>query len=64
MTAVDLAIGPAITSSTELDDARWRQWQAKGRADDLRFRGRLRTVVIDVAAVIVIAGALWFAFVV
>jgi hypothetical protein len=43
------------------DDARWLQWQAKGRADDARFRRRVRTILVDVAGVIAFAGALWLA---
>jgi hypothetical protein len=43
------------------DDARWRQWKAKGRADDVRFRRRVRTILVDVAGVVAFAGALWFA---
>ena len=51
-----------IDVAMESEDSRWRQWKANGRADDLRFRRRLRMVLIDVAAVIAIGGALWFAF--
>ena len=42
-------------------DARWREWQTKGRADEARFRRRLKTVMVDVAAFAAVAGALWFA---
>lgn len=41
---------------------RWDSWRAKGRADDSRFRRRLRMVVIDVAAIVAFGGAIWFAF--
>lgn len=44
------------------EDARWDRWKAKGRADDLRFHRRLKTLVVDGAAVIAFGGALWFAF--
>jgi len=44
------------------ENERWDSWRAKGRADDLRFRRRLRRVAIDVAAAIAFGGALWFAF--
>ena len=45
----------------EAEDLRWREWKARGRADDVRFRRRLRTVVVDSAAVIALCGALWYA---
>ena len=54
----------AIDVAMESEDSRWRHWKAKGRADDLRFRRRLTTVLIDVAAVVTIGGALWYAFVI
>lgn len=44
------------------EDARWRQWKVKGRADDARFGRRVRTIVVDAAAVVALGGALWFAF--
>ena len=43
------------------EDARWRQWKMKGRDDDARFQRRLRAVIINVAAIVAIGGALWFA---
>jgi len=43
------------------EDARWRQWKMKGRTDDARFQRRLKAVIINVAAVAAIGGALWFA---
>lgn len=45
----------------ELDpfDARWREWQQKGHDADARFRRRLKTVLIDVVAAVMLAGALW-----
>ena len=43
-------------------EARWRQWKMKGRTDDARFRQRLKTVIIDLAAVAAIGGGLWFAY--
>lgn len=39
---------------------RWDSWRAKGRADDLRYRHRLRLVAIDVAATVALGGAIWF----
>ena len=73
-----VAIGPPIAplpastheasvvdiSGADSDELRWRQWQAKGRADAVRFRGRLQTVLLDVTAVIAVAGAVWLAFLV
>ena len=50
----------AIPMPSEIE--RWDSWRAKGRADDLRFRRRLRMVVIDVAAAVAFGGAIWFAF--
>ena len=49
-------------SDQESEDLRWRQWKAKGREDHLRFRRKLRTVIVDGAAVAAFGGALWFAF--
>ena len=43
------------------ESERWDNWTAKGRADDVRFRHRLRMVAIDVAAVVALGAALWFA---
>jgi hypothetical protein len=43
------------------EDARWRRWKMKGRDDDARFQRRLKAVIINVAAVVAIGGALWFA---
>lgn len=57
--AMDRPVAPL--SAQESEDSRWRQWKATGRADDLRFRRRLRTVLVAGAAVIAVGGALWFA---
>lgn len=54
-------IQPAIVDEAS-NDARWRAWQLKGREDEARFRRRLRTVLIDAAAVAALAGAVWFGF--
>ena len=43
------------------EDARWRNWKQKGRVDDARFRRNLRTVLVDVAGVAALGGAVWFA---
>jgi hypothetical protein len=51
-----------LVEPIESEDARWRQWKARGRADEARFRRRLKTVVIYVAAVAALGGALWFVF--
>ena len=48
----------AVPSESE----RWDSWRAKGRADDVRYRRRLRMVLIDVAAAVAIGGAIWLAF--
>jgi hypothetical protein len=50
-----------VDVDTASEDARWRQWKAKGRADDLRFRRSMRTVLISGAGVALVA-VLWFAF--
>jgi hypothetical protein len=44
------------------ESERWNSWRAKGHAADARFRRRLRTAAIDVAATVALAGAMWFAF--
>lgn len=49
-------------ASLPTEDARWKQWKAQGRADDLRFGRRLRTILVDVVAAVAVGGALWFAF--
>lgn len=50
------------TALPELEEMRWRQWQAKGRADDARFRRMARTIFVDVAGVAAVAAGLWIAF--
>lgn len=52
--AIDEAVEPS-------DETRWRQWRAKGRADDARFRRRMRIVALDAGAIIAIGLAAWFA---
>ena len=52
----------AVTDK-ESEDARWQQWKAKGRADDARFKRRLKTVLIDGAGILVLCAALWSYFV-
>ena len=51
-----------IAGSEDSDEARWRQWKMKGRNDDARFRQRLKTVIVDLAAVVAVGSALWFAY--
>jgi hypothetical protein len=55
MTAAD------VVDTDYSDDARWRQWKSKGRDDDARFRRRLRMMIVDIAAVVAVAGAVWLA---
>ena len=50
-----------VIAVNESADARWRQWQAKGRADEARFRRSVKTVLVDVAGVVALGAALWFA---
>lgn len=52
----------AAIAQTQSEDARWNQWKAKGRAEDVRSRRRLKTVVVDLAAVTAFVAAVWFAF--
>lgn len=49
-------------SDLAMEDVRWGLWRARGRADDLRFRRKLRSILADLTAVIALGGALWFAF--
>jgi hypothetical protein len=51
---------PQASTDSDSEDGRWREWKRKGRDEDARFRRRLRTVVVDVAGVLALAGALWF----
>lgn len=44
------------------EDTRWADWKAKGRAEDWRFRRTLRMVFLDLAAIVALGGAVWFAF--
>lgn len=55
--AISNHIGPVAAES---EDTRWREWKRKGHDDDARFRRRLRTVVVDAAAIFALGGALWF----
>ena len=71
--AMDLSIGPAsagvqqtgvidaLGDAGDSEDARWRQWKAKGRDEDARFRQRLNRVLLDVAGVVALGGAFWLA---
>jgi hypothetical protein len=49
-----------VLDSLTTQDLRFQAWQARGRADDARFRSRLTTAAIDVAAILAVAGAVWF----
>lgn len=55
------ANGSQVNTDSESEDGRWRQWKRKGREEDARFRRRVRTVLVDVAGVVALGGALWFA---
>lgn len=50
-----------VHSAAYSEALRWREWKARGRADDLRFHRKLKTVVVGLAAVAAL-GATWFAF--
>lgn len=52
----------AVILAIPSEGERWDSWRGRGRADDVRFRLRLRTVAIDIAAAAVLGIALWFAF--
>lgn len=60
------SIGPATvgaqhsSTDSESEDGRWREWKRKGRDEDTLFRRRVRTVLVDVAGVVALGGALWF----
>ena len=70
--AISTSIGPAaaaaphangsqVKTDRESEDGRWREWKRKGREEDKRFRRRVRTVLVDVAGLVALGGALWFA---
>lgn len=52
----------SIPAKEMSEDARWRAWKMKGRNDEARFRERLKNGIVDLAAVVALAGALWLAF--
>lgn len=52
----------SLAVSVPSESERWDSWRAKGRADDSRFRRRLRMLAVDVAAIVAFGGAIWFAF--
>lgn len=70
MDVMDVTISNSIGSATagaqrgstdsESEDGRWREWKRKGRDEDTLFRRRVRTVLVDVAGVVALGGALWF----
>jgi hypothetical protein len=51
-----------LVEPIESEDARWRRWKAKGRADEARFRQKLRTVLVDVVGIAALGGAMWLAY--
>ena len=51
-----MTIQAAVVPDVEAD-ARWREWQARGAASDRRTAARMRTVMLLVAAALVV----WFA---
>ena len=59
--AIDAVMLPPAITASESEDLRWREWKRQGREDEARFRRTLRTVVVDVAGVAALVGALWFA---
>lgn len=61
--AIASMIDVIAVTDKESEDARWQQWKAKGRADDARFKRRLKTVLIDGAGILVLCAALWSYFV-
>jgi hypothetical protein len=60
--AVAIMIDEQAIAGQESEEARWRQWKVKGRADEARFRRKLTTVVVAVTGVAAVGGALWFSF--
>jgi len=54
-------LSAAAIAEKQAEDARWKQWKAKGRAENVSFRRRLNMVVIALAAVAAFAGVTWFA---
>ncbi len=57
-----VTVGMDIMDVSESEDGRWREWKQKGRDEDARFQRRLRLVLGDVAGVVALGGALWFAW--
>jgi hypothetical protein len=41
------------------DEERWRQWLARGRAADVRFRSFMRTCALIGTATAIVGAALW-----
>ena len=57
-----VSAGIQHTADSDSADARWRQWTQQGRADEARFRRKMRTVLVDVFGVVALGGAAWFVF--
>ncbi|HEX7281951.1 MAG TPA: hypothetical protein VF239_07845 [Vicinamibacterales bacterium] len=54
-------LNAAAIAEKQSEDARWKQWKAKGRAESVSFRRRLNMIVITLAAITAFAGVTWFA---
>jgi hypothetical protein len=59
--AAQHASGSQVSTDRESEDGRWREWKRKGREEETQFRHTVRTVLVDVAGVVAVGGALWFA---
>lgn len=51
-----------VARNEDAEEVRWRRWKAKGRKDEARFRRRMKTVVVGIAAVVAVGGTLWFTY--
>ena len=51
-----------VARKEDADEVRWRRWKAKGRKDEARFRRKMKTVVVGLAAVLAFGGTLWFTY--
>lgn len=58
MTETTAAVATAVRDA-EFEQARWDEWKARGRADDLAMRRTMRLVALAIATIAVVGTTFW-----